>query len=319
VESRDASRLRALARAGALSEAVRNAGASGCAALTASAYELVWPVVYVRLTRVVERRRGHWQCSRGLTRLAAECADRFHDDVEAVVADLLEHARVPIGDVEAWVGARLTAVTVDGHRRRRGARGALQRPRMPGWLAAELGHDPWLTELALRALDWVGIPDTAGCEVWPMGSWAARRTELTGQPTRAAAVRADLDRVLAAMRRRPRWYATYVERPLDAKPAPVGPPPGDGPGYSRPLPPESPDEADERRLDALAADAVAAIAAGIGRGDDPRRTVMRVLETMFGAGSYDMDRAPGADPGLDQLVSTRLVSCPETCVKGKSR
>lgn len=299
MDSRAVCHLRALARDGVLAATVLEAGPAQHRVLTGAAYELAWPVVFRRVTRPVERRRGHPRCATGLTRLAAECADRFHDDVEAVVTDLLRYARVPIHDVEAWVAARVVAATVDGHRRRRGERGALQRPRVPGWLTAELGRDPWLVELAGHMLDWVGVPDTAGAETWPVGSWAALSGRSVGD---------DVSRVLAAMKHRPRWYDRYVERPLGAKRTPVAAPPGDGPKDPRPLPAETLAEADERRLAELAAEAVAAIAAGLSRGDDPRETVLRVLGTVFGAGtgSDEMDRAPGGAAVFDRLVSARL-------------
>jgi hypothetical protein len=84
---------------------------------------------------------GTRSAHRGVHRLADERLDRFHDDVEAVVDDLLTHARHPVFDLEGWVAGRLNAATVNGHRRLRGERGALQRPRLPGWLGAALGQD----------------------------------------------------------------------------------------------------------------------------------------------------------------------------------
>ncbi|GAA2851093.1 hypothetical protein [Actinoplanes cyaneus] len=299
-------RLRALAGAGTLAGAVRGADPAGRAELCAAAYEVAWPLVYQRVTRPAERRRGHWRCSTGLTRLTDDCVDRFHDDVEAVVTDLLRNARTPVRDVEAWMSARLTAATVDGHRRRRGERGAQQRPRVPGWLAAELARDPWLVELATRVLDWVGVPESAGHEIWPVDSWAARRGELTGRPAPVAALRDDLDRVLAAMRRRHRWYADYVERPLGAKTPPLAPPPGDRPGDPRPLVPQSADDEAERRLQELAGAAVAAIETRLGNGEDPRTGIVSVLRAVFGDDRLGSVRL--ADPRVvDRIVREALL------------
>ncbi|MEV6491392.1 hypothetical protein AB0M20_22680, partial [Actinoplanes sp. NPDC051633] len=216
--------LRDLARSGRLAATVAAAGPSELAALGAAAYEIVWPVVYQHLTRGLELRRGHRRCASGVTLLTDECLDRFHDDVEAVVHDLLRNAHAEIQTVEAWLHGRLTAATVDGNRRRRGRRGALQRPRMSGWLAAELGHDRWLIRLALHVLEWVGVPETAGSEVWPLDSWVALRPGATGDwDTDVRTVRSEVDLVLTAMRRRPDWYASYIERPLGAKIPPVAP------------------------------------------------------------------------------------------------
>src|SRR5205823_15053751 len=121
-------------------------------------------------------------------RLADECLDRFEDDVEAVVYDVLTHADRPIRQLEAWVSSRLRAATVNHHRAVRGERGALQRPRLPRWLAAGLGHDRWLEELALQILTWVGVPTTAGRQVWPLDAWTQRRAEVTGDWTGEPAV-----------------------------------------------------------------------------------------------------------------------------------
>lgn len=302
--------LRELAGAGRLAAAVREAGPARHAALTSAAYAIAWPVVFQRVTRPVERRRGHWRCAAAMSRLADECADGFHDDVEAVVADLLAHAEAPIRNVEAWLCGRLTKATVDGYRRRRGQRGALQRPRMPGWLAAELGRDPWLMELALHVLDWAGVPHTAGLDVWPLESWVLRRAEVTGDwpGSDHRAVLREVDRVLTAMRRRPAWYADHVERPLGAKVPPVAATPGDAPGDPRPLIPVGPDEAFDSRLRELADAAVAAIAAALGRGEDPRETVVRIVVRMFGAGTGgdELARMPGTVPALDERVSGLL-------------
>ena len=306
----DEALLRDLARRGRLATAARTAPPGQYARLASAAYTVVWPVVYTRVTRPVERRRGHKACTVAVRRMAEECLDGFHDDVESVVGDLLRNARVEIVSLEAWLGSRLTAATVDGHRRRRGERGALQRPRVPGWLATDLGDDPWPHRLAIRIMEWAGVPATAGAEVWPLASWALLRAEVTGDwagsDTRTVA--ADVDRVLAAMRRRPKWYADYIERPMGRKVAPVAPPPGDTPGDPRPLPALTPAEADDRRLTRLAATAVDAIAAGLPGGGDPRDVVARVLRQVFGEGTggEDIDRVPGAAPACEERLSALL-------------
>jgi hypothetical protein len=53
-----------------------------------------------------------------VTKLADGCLDRFYDDVEAVVDDLLTHSRTRINNPEGWITSRLKAVTIDAHRRR---------------------------------------------------------------------------------------------------------------------------------------------------------------------------------------------------------
>jgi hypothetical protein len=285
---------------------VRTATPAQRAAVGSAAYQIAWPVVFQRITRPVERRRGHRRCFAAMNQLADECLDGFHDDVEAVVADLLDNARAEILNVEAWLCGRMVAATVDAHRRRRGLRGALQRPRLPKWLSAELSDDPWLTRLAVHILDWVGVPETAGAETWPLDTWAQARAEVTGDWAGSSprAVLDEVNRILRAMRgRRPNWYAAYVERPLGAKIPPPAPPAGTR-TEQRPVRPMTPDDETDVRLTGLASTAVQAIAAGIRRGDDPRETVVQVLRTVFGSGSGSdaLDRAPGAGIGLDDRV-----------------
>ncbi|WP_405095123.1 hypothetical protein [Micromonospora sp. NBC_01412] len=304
--------LRDLARRGDLAARAASAPPAARARLVSAAYDIVWPIVFHRVTRPVERRRGHWACATAVQMLADDCLDRHHDDVEAVVTDLITNARVPIIDVERWVAARLTAATVDGHRRRRGRRGALQRPRVPGWLAAELGEDPWLTDLAVQILTWVGVATTAGTQLWPLDSWAQRRESVTGDLTGSdgPTVSREVDQVLAAMRRRPRWYADYVERPLGSKRPPVLAAAGDGVAAPRPLLPVGPQDRAEAQLADLASAAVAAISRGLRSGADPVATVVGVLGTVFGAGtgtgSEEIDRTPDGAPRPDEWVSALL-------------
>ncbi|MEV0895637.1 hypothetical protein [Actinoplanes sp. NPDC049802] len=294
-------RLRELAAAGTLAAAASDDGLERTA-LAGAAYELVWPIVFARVTRRFERQRGHAVCASGLTRLADECLDRFHDDVEAVVDDLLTHARRPIRHLEAWVTARLGAATVNAHRRRRGERGALQRPRLPGWLADGLGRDRWLMALATDMLVWVGVSGTAGDRLWPVESWAQSRGAHTGdwQGSDPATVQREIDTVLAAMRVRPAWFQSFVERPLGAKRPPVVTIAVDPYGEPvLPLVPGDPDARVESELHDLAGDAVRVMAARLGRGEKPETVVGEVLHTVFGGaftGTLDQMPHSVADP-----------------------
>jgi hypothetical protein len=316
--------LRRLAAEGALTREAAAAGGPDRLELTSAAYDLVWPIVFARLTRRFEQMRGHLACAAGVGNLADECLDRFHDDVEAVVEDLLAHARQPIQNLEAWVSARLGAATVNAHRRRRGLRGALQRPRLPGWLADELGQDPWLTTLATHVLVWVGVADTAGTEVWPLESWAQERARSVGDWTGSdrAAVAREVGVVLRAMRTRPGWYQSFVERPLGAKQAPVAPTAADAYGEpATPLVLGEPDEEVDTELVRLAGHAVRLINRRVGQGEEAKATVAEVIRNVFGGLlTPTLDRAPhaAADPlsgvtgalndrgRLDRIVTTVL-------------
>src|SRR4029450_10041041 len=90
---------------------------------------LGWTLVCAGLTRGIERRRGHRTCAIGVEHLEPDCLDKYEDDVEAVLDDLLRHATVAIHNLEGWVRSRLVNGTVDGNRRRRGRQGARARPR----------------------------------------------------------------------------------------------------------------------------------------------------------------------------------------------
>jgi hypothetical protein len=317
-----AQRLRELARSGRLAEAAATAGSAERTVLTGAAYDVVWPIVFTRVTYRMELNRGHTACATGVARLADDCLDRFHDDVEAVVEDLLAHARQPIQHLEGWIARRLNAATVDGYRRRRGQRGALQRPRLPGWLATELGHDRWLTKLATHLLVWVGVSGTAGTEVWPLEAWAHARAECTGDwpGSDPAVVSREVETVLAVMRRRPQWYESYVERPLGRKQTAVSAlQVHDESGSAAPLDLAEPDARIEAEMSKLAADAVNAIRERLAKGQQTRVIVADVIRTVFGGPfAPTMDRAPHdvADPlggvtgallnpaRLDRIVAT---------------
>jgi hypothetical protein len=314
-------RLRELARAGKLAATAAEACGYDRLELTGAAYEVVWPIVFDRLTRKFERLRGHAACAAGVANLADDCLDRFHDDVEAVVDDLLAHAKQPILNLEAWIASRLGAATVDAYRRRRGSRGALQRPRLPGWLAAELGQDRWLTTLATGILEWVGVSGTAGEDVWPLESWAQERGKATGdwQGSTPAVVEREVELILGVMRRRQAWYESFVERPLGAKQAPVAMTRPDG--ADSPLVLGDPDERVDSELQRLAADAMRAIDQRVARGEAADSTVVEVIRTVFGGMlTGTLDRAPHrcADPlggvtgalsdqrRVNQIVATAL-------------
>ncbi|HKT03485.1 MAG TPA: LuxR C-terminal-related transcriptional regulator [Rugosimonospora sp.] len=288
--------LRELARTGDLAEAYRSAATQRQRLLRSAAYAVVWPVVYQRLTRTLERRRGHYACAVSVNRLADDCFDRFEDDVEAVIDDLFRNARTPTHNLEGWISVRLVPATVDANRRRRGERGALQRPRLPAWLARELGDDRWLTTLAMEILVWVGVPAAAGGGLWPLDAWADLRAALPGERHDRNRVQNDIQLVLAAMRRNPDWYDSYVERPLGRKPAPLAPePPTDS--DSAPLQLTEPHEADDARLLELATLAIQAIEQRLQKGDDPRSAVIEVLRIAFGSTS---------EPYLDQLPDVSI-------------
>jgi hypothetical protein len=236
------------------------------------------------------------------------CLDGFHDDLAAVVDHLLS-ATQPIADLEGWLARRALNATIDGHRRRRGEAGALQRPRMTRALAEGLGEDPWMCELALKILVWVGLPAGVGATLWPLDSWAGDRATLTGdhRGSTPAQVGRDVDRVLDVMRRRPEWFRKHVEGPLGRKVAPIGGSSGELAGDPRPLLVASACEIDEARTTDLAAVAVEAIRAGLRRGEDATATVVTVLTELFqGTGADEIDRPPGAGSGRDEQLSTLL-------------
>jgi hypothetical protein len=304
--------VRDLAQRGDLARRMSSASGAERLTLRRGAYEIVWPVVFLRLTRRLEVDRGHRVCATSVRRLEPDCLDRFEDDVEAVLENLLRNAKVPIANLEGWITHRLTAATVDAHRRRRGERGALQRPRLPGWLADALGHDAWLTDLAIEMLNWVGIAVTAGTGIWPLGAWAERRARVTGDYGRAdTEVARDVEGVLAAMRGNPGWYLRYIERPLGHKQAPILPAPRTDQDATRelsPLPLVHRQEVDDARLLALAETAVEAIGARLAGGEELRPVVVDVIGTVFGVGTgaEDLDRPPATGPRDDERVTLLL-------------
>ncbi|WP_103348089.1 hypothetical protein [Amycolatopsis sp. CA-128772] len=310
VHPADVAGIRRLARDGLLAGSAAAAQPRALARLRAGVYSVAWPLVFTRITRPLEHRRRHADCARGLEWLRPDCLDRFHDDVEAVVEHALRRATDPIENLEGWLSTRLNPATVDAHRRRRGEIGALQRPRLPAWLADALGGDAWLCDLAVQILLWVGVPATAGAELWPLDGWAARRAERTGEP---AADRDTLDgevrQVLAAMRTRERWHAEHVERPLGHKQAPVAPMPAELPALEL----VGREERADARLAELAEEALGAIELRLNRGEEPATAVATVLTLVFGedplgtAARDDWLAAALADPArLAGIVATAL-------------
>jgi hypothetical protein len=307
-EASRAREIRALAAEGRLSTVAAASTPQWRTAIRGAVFALSWPVVFANLTRRVELKRGHPACAASVSGLAPDCLDRFYDDVESVVADLLEHATVPIRNLEAWIASRLNASTVDGHRRRRGELGALQRPRLPRWLGDLLDDDPWLCDLAIQILQWVGIRVTAGSQLWPLDAWAMRRAAVSGDSyaSDAAQVARDVETVLAAMRTRPKWYADYVERPLGHKQPPVAH--ADDPYDLATLQLGDPAGADDQHLAELAAQALRAIRIRLRGDEEPAAAVLDVLRTVFGAavGSHDLDRPPHGSPDYERCVAAAL-------------
>jgi len=288
--------VRELAGDGTLAAVAASATGDDRRRLRIEAYELLHRLVFDQLTRKVETRRGHLRCAVSVQLLADECLDRFHDDMDAVLDDLFRHARTPIRNLEGWVRGRLRAATVDAHRRRRGERGAQQRPRLPGWLAQCLDHDPRLGELAVSMLEFVGVEQPAGLETWPVDAWAARRCA-DGADYEAArrGVLRDVATVLTAMRTRPAWYADYVERPLGRKRLPLLP----APRATSPSEPVAPPRRTE--LVELSALAIAAIETRLGRGEEPKAVLVDVLTTVFGRLS-EVDNADDVDDRVLALL-----------------
>jgi hypothetical protein len=183
---------------------------------------------------------------------------------------------------------------------------------VPAWLARELGGDPWLIDLAMQMLVWVGTTASAGYDLWPTQSWVVRRCERLGGWTvyGEAGVRTDIDTVLRAMRRRPGWYERYVEAPLGRKQAPVVSIEDD---ILMTVP-----AGHESALTGLAEAAVRIIEARLARREPARAVVADVLTTVFGADpgtsedfagrAYDdrLARLLTDGPEMDRLVAAVL-------------
>jgi hypothetical protein len=300
----DAHRLRMLAGRGRLGDLT----AAERRSLYGAAFETVYPIVFRVVTQRLEYGRGHRRCAQSVRHLGDTCLDGFYDDVDSMVERLLT-ATASINDLEAWVARSAANAAVDGYRCRRAERGALQRPRMTKVIEAGL-PDPWLRELALKILVWVGLPTGAGAAVWPLQAWAQDRAVRTGdlRDSTPARVAADVHQVLAVLGRQTAWFAEHVQRPLGLKTNPTGGAPGDGPHDPRPLVVAEPDEIDRTRVADLASLAVEAVRLGLRRGTDARTVVAEVLGKVFvdGTGAEDIDRVPTGDPGVGERVSALL-------------
>ncbi|MBU2668240.1 hypothetical protein KOI35_32485 [Actinoplanes bogorensis] len=277
--------------------------------LRAAIHAIVHPIVFTVVTRKVELRRGHRGCLRGFRHLTTACLDAFSDDVEALIDRLLA-TRTPITDLDSWLACRAPGAAVDAHRRRRGERGALQRPRITKALETGLGHDRWLLELARLILVWVGIPADAGSSLWPLDEWSQRRALITGDHEHSTprTVESEVSHVLNVMRQRGQWYADHVERPLGRKDAPLSPPAGDAATDPRPLRPYGPDDQDDTHAQDLAALALSAITARLRAGLDEREAVLPVISALFlgGTGAELIDREPGTVPAGEEFLPVRL-------------
>ncbi|MET8996644.1 hypothetical protein [Amycolatopsis sp. NPDC004169] len=292
--------VRQLASRGELADHAAAAHGDARRSLRASVFEIAQPVVFRSLTRKLELNRGHYRCATAVQQLDDPCLDRFHDDMEAVVDDVLRNARIPITSLEGWIRRRLVPATVDGYRRRRSERGALQRPRVPRWLATELGGDPVLLALAVDILDFVGTDSVPSAGIWPVDHWAESRVTRGAPPSTARrAVEREIALVLSAMRRRPRWYEDYVERPLGRKRPPSVPVPRFAPeeGIEPAFRQEEPDARLER-----AVVAVAAIEGRIARGEPPEAVVADVVSAVFD------DEPWSADPAAVDRILAALVA-----------
>lgn len=313
--------LRALAARGDLREAASVPGE--VARLRSEAFEVALPLVWERHTRPLEARKGHGWCASGIRWLAPDCADGFTDDLVSVVTALLAYSR-PISNLEGWITVRMANAIKDGHRVRRAREmGAQQRVRVPRWLAMRLGDDPWLVALADRVLQWVGVRQTAGAELWPLDAWAQDRAAIA-EPAAGTAdsdsVADDLAVVLAAMREcDAAWYEKYVERPLGRKWAPVATENwlGEGgaiaaeaayldlvPGHER----------DDARLAEAASACLELVRHGLADGGKPRQVVADALTASFVAEVSGGDEPVSADPGdvvtaviWDEAALDRLV------------
>ncbi len=307
--SATADEIHRLAREGRLAEEFRTASGDHRRRLRAAAGELAGPLLFRYVTRPIEHKRGHHECATGLAGLQPDCLDRYHDDLDAVLHHLFTKAAQPIENLPGWLTSRLRAATVDGHRRRRGRTGALQRPRVPVWLAEELRQDAWLVELATGILEWAGNDATAGASLWPLNAWAARRAGHTGDRRAGEAVVArEVEVVLAAMRRRRTWYEKNVERPLGHKQAPVWLPARGADGtHAEPKPlVTAPHEKVDALLRQLAALAIDVLAQRIERGEDPAVVASEVLRTVFDGmpAGYGSDQVPGTgETGPDHVVA----------------
>ena len=185
--------------------------------ITSLVWEIAWPLVFRFITKHGYC-RNHAGCSRGISYMEPDCLDRLHDATIAVIDHVRRNANIPIHNLDGWITARMQSATIDGYRRRRMARGALTRPRVPSWLRHELRNEPALCDFAEMLLTWVGNDSPATAQGWPIDQWNDQyvaRTRDYDHDRRAAQTKVDI--VLRAMRSRLAWFNKYVDRPLSSK------------------------------------------------------------------------------------------------------
>jgi hypothetical protein len=152
----------------------------------------------------------------------------------------------------------------------------------------------------VEILVWVGLPITAGTQLWPLDGWAELRAAATGdrQGSDPRAVQRDLDRVLAAMHTRPQWHHNYVERPLEMKTPPLAPSSAARGAASEPvdLIVTAAEDAVDLCLVDLASLALAAIEAQLGDGGSDEAAIGRTITTVFGRIDTSGEFAQAGDP-----------------------
>jgi hypothetical protein len=155
----------------------------------------------------------------------------------------------------------------------------------------------------------VGVRESAGTGIWPLEAWAQQRGVVTNDwhGSDASIVAREVETVLTAMRRRPDWYESYVERPLGHKLAPVST--VYVTGVDRPLALTEPHHDVDAEMLRLAAHSVTAIDRRITAGEDAQQVVVEVIRGVFGraVSIAGLDRAPhaAADPlgGLNGVLT----------------
>jgi hypothetical protein len=297
--------VRDLAKAGSLSISLAEEARAGSDGIGRAVYEIVWPIVFSRITKAAELSRGHTGCARSVTLLDEDCLDRFHDDVAAVLDVVRRRASCRIEDLEKWIAGIARAATIDAHRRRRGELGALQRPRPPRWLCNSLNCDPWLVSLAIRVLEWVGVRDAISSGLWPLSRWSELRGQSTGDwaGSTPEVVFAEVEHVLAKMRTDERWYSDYVERPIGRKRAPTA-----HGADSSPLPPIRPHDVEDAQLRSKADATMREIATRTRAGENPPEVALDALRRHFcaDAASAEMDKAPHHAADAQEWLTKRL-------------
>src|SRR4051812_44039548 len=71
--------------------------------LRAAIVTMVASVVFHVLTKRLELKRGHRACAASVQRMEQDCYDAYIDDVEVVADWVLDHATIPVANLEAWL------------------------------------------------------------------------------------------------------------------------------------------------------------------------------------------------------------------------